>query len=137
MAKRYPYPRPLTKENVLDFTKKNGDCLEWLGARSTQNYGQAQFGGGGEGLDRKPRRDQVHRKVFEFFHGPIPAGMQVCHKCDNPPCINPDHLFVGTARDNKLDAKAKGLLKPRCKTRPSKAVSYVRTGERFSTFRPA
>jgi len=49
-----------------------------------------------------------HRVVFEECHGPIPDGMYVCHTCDNPPCINIDHLFLGTPRDNMLDKVAKG-----------------------------
>lgn len=50
----------------------------------------------------------AHRFVFEQERGPIPAGMQVCHACDNPPCINIEHLFLGTNKDNVRDAMAKG-----------------------------
>ncbi len=50
----------------------------------------------------------VHRVVFEKEHGPIPNGMEVCHTCDNPPCCNPDHLFLGTQLENIQDKINKG-----------------------------
>jgi len=50
----------------------------------------------------------AHRKAWEDEHGPIPPGMNVCHHCDNPPCINPDHLFLGTQKDNAVDMSRKG-----------------------------
>lgn len=48
-----------------------------------------------------------HRLAYELAYGPIPDGLYVCHRCDNPRCIRPDHLFLGTNRDNQLDAMAK------------------------------
>jgi hypothetical protein len=56
-------------------------------------------------------RKYVHRFVFELCFGPIPKGMNVCHVCDNPRCVNPDHLFVGTQSDNLKDCVAKGRWK--------------------------
>ena len=49
----------------------------------------------------------AHRVVFEHYKGPIPKGMFVCHSCDNPPCCNPEHLFLGFAQDNSNDMKSK------------------------------
>ena len=76
-------------------------CWEWQGARVNGRYGQI-------GFDGKPLR--VHRVVYEFCYGPIPEGLFVCHHCDNPPCCNPGHLFVGTPRQNYLDAVRKGRV---------------------------
>lgn len=74
-------------------------CLEWQGSRLKQGYGS--FG-------RKGKRGGVHRLAYEIVFGAFPSELQVCHKCDNPPCLNPDHLFLGTNEDNQNDKIAKG-----------------------------
>jgi hypothetical protein len=73
-------------------------CWEWPGPRLPQGYGLVRGGG----------CQYAHRVAWEYVHGPIPEGMCICHKCDNPPCCNPAHLFLGTRWDNIQDAIAKG-----------------------------
>jgi hypothetical protein len=57
------------------------------------------------------RSDRAHRASYRISVGPIPPGILVCHKCDNPICVRPDHLFLGTARDNNVDRANKGRSK--------------------------
>ena len=76
-------------------------CLEWKGRRHNQGYGVFYTRGEGKTV-------LAHRYVYEVANGPIPTGMMVCHKCDNPPCINIQHLYLGTAADNNRDMVKRG-----------------------------
>jgi hypothetical protein len=69
-------------------------------------HGRDQDGYGHYWFNRKTIR--AHRVSYQLYVGPIPSGMFVCHKCDTPPCVNPDHLFLGTQVDNATDRQAKG-----------------------------
>lgn len=74
-------------------------CHIYVGSNFTQGYGR---------IKRNGKTYRAHRVSYELHHGEIPEGMYVCHHCDNPPCVNPDHLFLGSARDNIIDMFSKG-----------------------------
>lgn len=73
-------------------------CWLWTALRMHQGYGIFSIYG---------RNVRAHRISYELYKGPVSDGLLVCHKCDTPPCVNPDHLFVGTNRDNMIDAAKK------------------------------
>lgn len=79
--------------------RENG-CWEFLGARSYRGYGQIR--------DSSGRQTNAHRIAYDLCIGDIPKGMLVLHTCDNPPCCNPEHLFLGTDQDNMDDMASKG-----------------------------
>lgn len=80
----------------------NSGCWLWNGPVWANGYGVIGRGG------RDGGTFGAHRAAWEVTNGPIPPGMNVCHRCDTPPCINPAHLFLGTTADNIADKTAKG-----------------------------
>ncbi len=79
-------------------------CWEWTGA-TRNGYGRIITGSRKDGTRRN---ESAHRLSYIVSVGEIPPGMEVCHKCDNPRCINPEHLFLGTKQDNMKDREEKG-----------------------------
>lgn len=80
--------------------KVRNNCWEWQAARTEYGYGV---------LGYKGRTIRAHRRSWEMAHKRrIPPGRMVLHRCDNPPCVNPAHLFLGTAKDNSIDMTQKG-----------------------------
>lgn len=94
---RYVGPRtPTTLDELLALTVSNPTgCWEWQGYRDPVGYGRIC-------------RTLMHRHAWKLAHGDIPVGLCVLHRCDNPPCVNVDHLFLGTQADNLRDMTAKG-----------------------------
>lgn len=76
-----------------------GDCWEWTGATTEWGYGKLRYGG---------HDLSAHRCSYEYAFGRLPNDLWVLHKCDNPPCVNPAHLFLGTPKDNTQDMYRKG-----------------------------
>jgi hypothetical protein len=107
--------------NKVEITK---DCWIWKAANTPRGYGIFTV---------KKKNIYAHRYSWSFVNGEIPEGMVICHRCDNPSCVNPDHLFIGTQKENLDDMKNKGRSpvgeKHRTKTHPE----LVLRGEQIGT----
>lgn len=86
------------------FVRIGDDCWDWIGATVSGGYGCLM-------VRAQHRVSLAHRIAWEMFKGPIPAGLVVCHTCDRPQCVNPEHLFLGTNHENILDSVRKGRHK--------------------------
>jgi len=91
---RWWYSRLPLPERFSHFILKTDSCWLWTGAKYGRGYGHFSING---------RSKIASRVAWELWRGPIPSGMCVLHRCDNPPCVNPDHLFLGTIQDNHDD----------------------------------
>lgn len=78
-------------------------CWEWSGPRINHGYGI---------VTRHGRKTLVHRLSYERYVGPIPNGLNVLHRCDNPPCANPSHLYAGTQQQNIIDSYSRNRRNP-------------------------
>lgn len=82
-----------------------GECWEWRGATTADGYGWLSLGG-------RNGPAGAHRISWNLHKGSIPDNLWVLHRCDNPRCVNPEHLFLGTTQDNTADMVAKGRHRP-------------------------
>lgn len=78
---------------------KTNSCWLWTGSLTGNGYGKIN-------IDKK--YISTHRLAWELVNGPIPEGMHICHTCDTRLCVNPEHLFLGTPKDNAMDREQKG-----------------------------
>lgn len=123
-----PIPKPVSVRLWAKVNKSapNG-CWEWNGARDPNGYGRIQVM-----KDGKWGARLTHRTAYELLKGPIPDDLHLCHRCDNPPCCNPDHLFPGTPLDNITDAKLKGRVPNRNTGHTQSAKTHCPKGHEYT-----
>lgn len=105
-----------------------GPCWVWIGSRHRNGYGQSTSKLDKEGL--------AHRRAWTLTNGPIPGGLHVLHRCDNRPCVRPEHLFLGTHTDNCVDMWTKDRH-PRSATLTTTDVRAIRDAAASGTSRAA
>jgi hypothetical protein len=112
----------LTRRDVERFwnnvIRLDNKCWQWIAATSTYGYGKMWICG---------QLINSHRISWIIHYGEIPVGKSVLHRCDNPPCTNPKHLFLGTQGDNVRDAVKKGR-----QFSPQRGITHCRHGHPFS-----
>ena len=91
--------KPLFCRFANSYEIEEGKCWNWQGSFQSRGYGQI--------MDNY-KQVFVHRYSWKLSNGPIPDGLCILHKCDNTTCVNPDHLFLGTNKDNSIDMSNKG-----------------------------
>lgn len=92
-------------DRFWNYVDKTDTCWLWTGAKDRRGYGRFRCG---FKINGTRRSETASRFSWALLNGPIPDGLDVCHHCDTPPCVNPAHLFIGTRQDNVDDMIAKG-----------------------------
>lgn len=96
------FPALIEEERFWIKVAKGAECWTWTAKGNPEGYGVF--------WSSAQRQELAHRAAWRFVKGPIPSGMLVLHECDNPACVRPDHLFLGTNLDNYHDCERKGRL---------------------------
>jgi hypothetical protein len=104
---------PSREERFWKKVQKSEECWLWTGGlNSRSRWPGFRYGLLSTGSRENHRKELAHRVSWEIHNGPIPPGAFVCHRCDNPICVRPDHLFIGSAADNADDRDQKGRQRP-------------------------
>lgn len=122
--------------NFWDKVEKTNHCWLWIGSINLDGYGN---------FWSENRSEKAHRFSYLIHFGEIPKGKSVLHKCDNPRCVNPDHIYIGTQSDNMKDRSArgridlKGIKNPNCKlsTEQVLEIRHLRNKEKWTQSRIA
>jgi len=110
-------------ENKYEIVSESG-CWVWIAGINDKGYGRFKLDG---------KLFLAHRAAYTIYVGEIPQGINVCHKCDVPECVNPDHLFLGTQKDNIQDSKSKGRHRQLRKTHCPNGHEYNEENTYFSS----
>lgn len=135
MSKRNSSRKPLSRKSFEErfFSKvgpsdENG-CFPWLAGLGYNGYGQFWMGS-----RYSPNQARAHRVAWEIHNKkPVPKNMLVCHHCDNPKCVNPEHLFIGTIQDNANDRVRKNRQAMGCKSGPHLHPERMARGDRHGS----
>lgn len=112
--------REVIAKHLLRTRPRVGGCVEWIGSIKPNGYGSASAGG---------KSWNVHRLFYTVFVSPIPEGLQVLHVCDNPCCVSPAHLRLGTHLENMQDMAAKGRANRTGALAANKAIAAKRRAQ--------
>ena len=111
----------ITEKRFWSKVRKGAGCWVWTASKRSKGYGAFVYPQGGDIV-----QGRAHRYSWEIHRGEVPPGLCVLHLCDNPACVRPDHLFLGTKRDNNRDMCAKGRHVSGGSKTPSSQCKYER-----------
>jgi hypothetical protein len=115
----------LNKNTVINF---DTGCHDWVGAKTKAGYGVINING---------KLHFAHRLAYLEHNGAFDELLFICHKCDNPACINPDHLFAGTPADNSVDMAVKGRAAWRNKKMPEEVIEKIKATRKALNWKPS